>query len=157
MLGTEAVRSWGEVFAKITAVTAMFPKFLGSTGKPSRMLIAGLIGAVLVVSINSAAQYGKYQAIAAENREFVRRTLAYDRCAADVRKSGKFGDLLDVGIEAMCPAKPSRAAIDFLTGEVRSSRATALWLAGIVVALGSLPWLASRWRRARVTRPPIRA
>ncbi len=138
-------------------MTPMFPKSLAFAGNPKRMLIAALIGAVLVVSINTASEYGNYRAIAAEKREFARRTLAYDRCAADVTKSGKFGVLLDVGIQAMCPTRPSRAAIDSLVNEVRGSRAKALWLAGVVIALGSLPWLASRWRRARVTRPPIRA
>lgn len=156
MFGTEPVRSCGVVLAKIVPMTPMFPKSLDSVSNPKRMLIAGLIGAVLLVSINTAAQYGNYQAIAAEKREFTRRMRAYDRCVADVRKSGKFGDLVDVGVEAMCPTKPSRGKLDSFISRARSSRATALRLAGILVALGSLPWLASRWRRARV-RPPIRA
>ena len=137
-------------------MTLIVPKSLRSVGNPKRILMAALIGAVLLVSINTAEHYDNYQVIAAEEREFTHRTLAYERCAADVKKSGKFGDLLDMGVAAMCPAKPSRGAIDFHINEVRRSRATALRRAGILVALGSLPWLAGRRARARV-RPPTRA
>ena len=137
-------------------MTLIVPKSLRSVGNPKRVLMAALTGAVLFVSINTAAEYGTYQAIAAEKQEFGRRLAAYDRCVAEVKKSGKFDDLLDVGIQAMCPVKPSRGKLDSFITRARRSLAIALAKAGILVALGSLPWLASRRTRARV-RPPIRA
>ena len=144
------------MLAKIIPVTPLSPKSLGSVSNPPRMRVAGWIGAVLVVSINTVAEYGNHQAIAAEKREFARRTHVYERCVADVKKSGKFGELVDMGVEAMCPTKPSRGKLDAFINRERRPRATAMGLAGILAALGALPWLASRWTRARL-RPPSRA
>ncbi len=136
---------------------AMVPKSLASVIISRAMLLAGLIAAVLLVWRNIAEVNRVRHGLAAEKQDYQSRLIAHEQCAAEIRKTGGFGDLLDVGIDARCPAKPSyREPTEAFAEYERSSRATTLLLAGLVLALTSLPWLASRWTGSRA-RPQIRA
>ena len=133
----------------------MLPNALTRTIIPRAILFAGLALAVVLVSRNIFAVSAARQELAAAKRAYQRQIVASDRCAADLRKSGKYGELVDLVIDGRCPPKPSGNPTDSFIRDVQSSRANALEQAGIVAVLASLPWLASRWTRAR-GRPPVR-
>ena len=130
----------------------MLPK-LHSVITPKRFLLAGIVSAVALLSVNTV---GEYQKIAAARQQFQRAMRVYNGCVAELQRSAKYGDLLDVAVDGMCPVKPSRALLDSLVNEKQRSRRAGARLAVIMIALASLPWLASRLVRSKV-RPPIQA
>jgi hypothetical protein len=125
---------------------------------PRAMLFAGVAVAVVLVSRNILEVNHARQEFAAAKQDYRRWVIERDRCVADLKKSGKYGDLVDLVIDGSCPAIPAGVPVPTETfiREMETSRANALEQAGIIAVLASLPLLASRWTRARV-RSPIRA
>lgn len=125
----------------------MSPTALVSAKDPKGMLLAGLIGAVALLGASAGVEC---RDIAAIRQQFRSEMLAYERCVADIKRSGKPHELLGLAVEALCPLLPSRAPIAEAENAARDSRRVIVHIAEIVVALSSLPWLASRLIEARV-------
>lgn len=121
------------------------------------MLLIGLVIAIVVVSRSVIEVNDARQLLASAELNYKRRVVEYEQCVANVKKAGGYGDLLDMVIDGRCPTKPmyEDPTSSFARYE-KSSREAAMTLAATVIVFASLPWLASRWTRARV-RPPIRA
>ena len=128
----------------------MAPNSLTSVIIPRVMLFAGLAFAVYLVSANAIEEHRARQVLEAIHQKNERQALAYERCAADLKKSGNYGELLDLVADARCPEKPYQESTVSFNRAMKNLRATALQHAGIVALLAALPWLASRMRaRAR--------
>lgn len=136
---------------------SMIPKASRSAIIPWVLLLAGLTLAVFLVARNIVELNRERPVFAAQELDYKRETVAHEQCAAQIRKSGGYGDLVDLVIDGRCPPKPvdGDPAASF-AHNAKTSRAIALGTATLVAVLSSLPWLASRWTRARI-RPPIQA
>jgi hypothetical protein len=154
----EPFRQREQVLAKILAKDEEPGRMrLTSVIIPRAILFAGVAVAVVLVSRNILEVNHARQEFAAAKQDYRRWVIERDRCVADLKKSGKYGELVDLVIDGSCPPipRPSDAPVPTETfiRKMETSRANALEQAGIIAVLGSLPLLASRWMRARVRSP----
>ena len=85
----------------------MLPRSLTSVIIPRALLLTGLACGVVLASRTLIQDHRARETFAAEEQDYARREMVFDHCAAEIKKSGGYGGVLDMVIEARCPVKPS--------------------------------------------------
>src|SRR5690348_15722434 len=117
----------------------MAPNSLTSVIIPRAMLVTGLAFAIHLISAHIVDENRARHVLAVAYQEHRPQTVAYERCAADLKKTGKYGEMVDLVADAWCPEKPNLTSIDSFNRSWKRLRANALEHAGIVALLASLP------------------
>jgi hypothetical protein len=108
------------------------------------LALAGIFGACALVGVTEYKLATKPLDLA--SRIALWRPL-YDRCVAEIQKSGEHKDFWNLEIDAKCPVRPEELHVAVnLTGGIRRNE---LRQAGAILTLCVLPWVASRLARVK--------